>query len=157
MEYYTHNDLFNSEKRETPISHVISFTTPIQDVLHDDSKRETENFTIDEDNISSISPNIWGPKFWYILHNGASSYSNNPSEHNKERMKGFIKGIPYMLPCESCFKHALSYIENTDVDKIVSNKNELFLFFWEFHNDVNKRIGKQITPLSKAKKKWNMI
>ncbi len=154
MEYYTHNDLFVTKKRETPIENVISFTTPIEDIV---SETEIENFTLDEDNISSISPMIWGPKFWYILHNGASSYSNNPSEQNKERMKGFVKGIPYMLPCESCFKHAVSYIENSDINKVVSNKNELFLFFWEFHNDVNKRLGKKIIPLSVSKKKWNMI
>jgi hypothetical protein len=93
-----------------------------------------------------IHPTVWGPPFWFTLHNSAASYPINPSSHCAKRMKGFILGIPVMLPCEKCKVHAISYIDQhyDDLDKIVSSRDELFSFFVSFHNNVNKRNGKAL-------------
>ena len=86
------------------------------------------------------SPDVWGPSFWFILHNGANSYENSPSPLTVKRMKNFIIGIPIMVPCASCREHSTGYIEEKmdKLDDICSNKDKLFNFFVDFHNFVTK-------------------
>lgn len=100
------------------------------------------------------NPNVWGPAMWFSLHNGAIHYPNKASPQVKEGMKGFIRGIPYMLPCKSCSIHATNYIKSnmSRMDVIVSGREQLFNFFVDFHNDVNRRNGKPVLSLSDAKK-----
>ena len=93
---------------------------------------------------NSGSPEVWGPAFWFTLHNGAARYPIKASPIWADRMKGFIIGIPVMIPCEKCQDHATSYIEENyyRLDEIVSGREQLFNFFVQFHNNVNARYGK---------------
>lgn len=93
---------------------------------------------------SSSDPEVWGPSFWFILHNGAAKYPINASPLYAERMKGFILGIPVMIPCEKCSDHATAYIESNwyRIDDIVLGRKKLFNFFCDFHNVLNRRYGK---------------
>ena len=43
---------------------------------------------------NSKHPDVWGPAFWFTLHNGASVYPVEASSICAERMKGFIIGMP---------------------------------------------------------------
>lgn len=104
----------------------------------------------------SQDPNVWGPQFWYMLHNGAAHYPNNPSLMCKQAMEGFINGIPVMLPCVECAMHANSFIKSVDIDKVVRNRNNLFEFFFMFHNEVNKRLGKPLLPLNQVKNMYGI-
>ena len=101
-------------------------------------------------------PDVFGPAFWFTLHNGASRYPIKASPFQAEKMKGFIRGIPVMLPCEKCSYHAQSYIEENEskINDIVSGRESLFEFFWRFHNFVNKRNNKPEPSLEVAKKMY---
>jgi hypothetical protein len=114
-------------------------------------KWETSTYTHMSD------PNVWGPAFWFILHNGSSKYPVSASNLIINRMKGFIKGIPLMLPCPDCKYHAICHIElNKDnLDDICSSREKLFSFFVEFHNIVNKRYGKPTVSVEDAYKMYN--
>jgi len=98
---------------------------------------------------NSGNPEVWGPAFWFSLHNGALRYPVNAAPLWRQRMKHFILGIPVMVPCEKCSDHATAYIEGNyqRIDNVVSGREELFKFFWEFHNYVNKRLGKPLMTL----------
>ncbi len=97
-------------------------------------------------------PKIWGPSFWFTLHNGAVKYPQTASPICAKRMKGFITGIPVMLPCELCSDHATAYIEkhSDKLDKVVSTRENLFNFFVDFHNQVNIRYGKPVISYLEA-------
>jgi hypothetical protein len=98
-------------------------------------------------NYSNTSdPSVWGPAFWFSLHNGASRYPENPNPLAQERMKGFILGIPFILPCPECAKDAFSFIEKNKpyFNQICKNKKNLFEFFCNFHNHVNKKTNKKL-------------
>ena len=101
-------------------------------------------------------PDVFGPSFWFTLHNGASRYPIKASPFQAEKMKGFIRGIPVMLPCDKCSLHAQSYIEENekDLDDIVSGREKLFEFFWRFHNFVNRRNNKPEPSLEEAKQMY---
>jgi hypothetical protein len=93
---------------------------------------------------NSKHPDVWGPAFWFTLHNGASVYPVNATPICAERMKSFIIGMPIMIPCEKCQDHATAYIEQNyhRLNKIVNGRQNLFNFFVSFHNYVNERYGK---------------
>ena len=95
-------------------------------------------------NANSKHPDVWGPAFWFSLHNGASVYPVKATPICAERMKGCIIGIPIMIPCEKCQDHATAYIEQNyhHLNEIVSCRQNLFNFFVSFHNYVNERYGK---------------
>ena len=99
-----------------------------------------------------VDPKVWGPSFWFTLHSGAATYPIKANKIYRERMKGFIKGIPVMLPCVKCSGHAFEYIGQYEdkLDHIVSGRGPLFEFFWNFHNVVNKRHGKKEMSLKDA-------
>lgn len=106
---------------------------------------------------SKKDPKYWGSRYWFVLHNASINYPIKASLTEKERMKGFILGIPVTLPCEKCKPHAQAYImKNTEfLDIICDGRNNLFKFFVDFHNTVNYRLGKPILTYDQAYKLYN--
>ena len=100
----------------------------------------------------SANPKVWGPPFWFTLHNSAVHYPIQASPIVKERMKHRILAIPYEIPCSNCRPHAIDFIEkNRDMlNNIVSGRHTLFQFYVDFHNKVNERYGKPIWTYEQA-------
>jgi hypothetical protein len=109
----------------------------------------------DPTNVYWHQPEIFGPVVWKLLHNTAKRYPINPSMIYRERMKMFILSIPLMLPCDKCIDHCTSYIESEykNMDNIVSSRKNLFNFFVDMHNYVNKRYNKKVLTYDEA---WNL-
>jgi hypothetical protein len=106
---------------------------------------------------NTANPDIWGPAFWFTVHNGASKYPIKASPIVSERMKAFILGMPVMIPCQTCKEHATSFIEAkyADLDDICSTRQKVFGFFVDFHNKVNKRYNKPILSYDDAYKLYS--
>ena len=104
------------------------------------------------------NPSVWGPHFWFSLHFGALNYPSLANPSTIERMKNLIIGIPCMLPCDTCRDHAISFIEeNKDfLDYICSSRDNLFKFFVDFHNYVNKRQNKPLMSYDDAYKLYDI-
>jgi len=95
---------------------------------------------------------VWGPAFWFTIHNSSVHYPIKANYQYRENMKRFILSIPYLIPCEKCKLHASSYIKihMHRLDTIVTGRIKLFKFFVDFHNDVNVRNGKRVYEYSEA-------
>jgi len=102
-------------------------------------------------------PEIFGPPLWFSLHNGALNYPEVASPIVKERMKSFILALPIMLPCETCKNHANEFIENNKeyLETICSTRENLFNFFVDFHNNVNRFTNKPIMSKEGALKLYS--
>lgn len=115
--------------------------------IHDSEKKEQNKLDMKWTTVEYANPRdprVWGPAFWFTLHNGSVNYPIKASPIWAERMKGFILGMPVMIPCEKCRDHATSHIEANyyRLNEIVSGREELFNFFVSFHNYVNERYDK---------------
>jgi hypothetical protein len=106
---------------------------------------------------TTSDPNVWGPSFWFSLHNGTSKYPENASAIFRDRMKQFILSIPFILPCEQCRSHAKEYIDNrqNELDDICKGRQSLFNFFVDFHNMVNLKTGKPVLSYEDAFKLYS--
>ena len=106
---------------------------------------------------STKDPKVFGPPLWFSIHNSAAHYPISPSPLCQQHVMSFIKTIPYLVPCEECFLHAQSYITQfSDSDLLEITKTRATYFEWSvnFHNFVNKRIGKREVSLQDA---YNMF
>jgi hypothetical protein len=115
---------------------------------NEDKEKDEEKYQT----LSNRSPEVWGPHFWFTLHNGALNYPSLANPLCIERMKNFILGIPVMIPCETCKEHATGYIEQHKeyLDYTCSGREKLFKFFVDFHNIVNVRLNKPEMSLDDA-------
>lgn len=137
---YKHEDYFNIKE----LAHI-----PDPVFTHSD------NMSIQHNPVSVKStkdPSVWGPSLWLFLHISSAHYPIHASNMCKERAKWFIRGIPMMLPCESCANHAQKFIESNEhrLDTIVSSRENLFKFFVDFHNYVNARFSKSLIQYDEA-------
>ena len=119
------------------------------DDINDSQKKEPTKLDMKWSTVEYANPGdprVWGPAFWFTLHNGAARYPIKASPICAERMKGFILGMPVMIPCEKCQDHATWHIETNyhRLNEIVSGREELFNFFVSFHNYVNERYNKPL-------------
>lgn len=98
----------------------------------------------------SFDPDIFGPSFWFTLHNAAVAYHDTPNDAVKNMMKNFIASLPAVIPCATCKNHAHAYLRQQNLDDAVQNRERLFEFFVRFHNHVNAKGGRPIMNLEDA-------
>lgn len=82
----------------------------------------------------------WGPNLWYLLHSLSSSYPDKPTKLTITKYKIFMRELIYVIPCPMCQKEYMLYIRRFPV-KLGSN-SEFNKWIFDFHNGVNKRLGK---------------
>ena len=100
-------------------------------------------------NSSPSAPNPvklkWGKPIWTFFHVMAQKMKD---EHFHILIPGFMQmivSICSILPCPICSKHAIEYINSTNINNIRS-KTDLIDFFHRFHNAVNQRKGYAFFP-----------
>ena len=103
--------------------------------------------------IYTQSPEVFGPAFWFTLHTGSVHLPQNLSPIAMNRLRGFINGIPEMVPCIECSEHARAFIEANKirVDNMTRG-DEVFRFYVDFHNFVNQRLNKPVMSYEDAYK-----
>lgn len=101
---------------------------------------------------SSSDPNIFGPPFWFVLHNAAVTYPISPTAYVREKMKNLLMNLPIIVPCLMCREHFHAFLLDADLDRSVSSKESLFRFFVDIHNFVNNRYGRPSMTIEEAKK-----
>ena len=84
----------------------------------------------------------FGNSTWKVLHRISVFYPDKPSEEEKSLMNGMIKGLSVHFPCPECRDHFAKEI--SILPPKVDNKRELINWLCYQHNQVNKRLGKEI-------------
>ena len=102
-----------------------------------------------------VSPSVFGPGVWLMIHVLAIDSVN---ELAIDFFIEWMEKIIYRLSCKICVKHAHDYLMANPPEEyrnIINDDNVpcgMFLWSWEFHNSVNKRLGKEIVSYSDAYK-----
>lgn len=122
-------------------------------LIVDDKVKEPEKVKEPYHGIKNSLPHVFGPPIWYTLHNAASHYPEEASPIYAEKMRNIILAIPLLLPCKTCKLHATAFIEDVKdyLPDICASRKNLFNFFVDFHNFVNKRLDKPIVSYEEAK------
>lgn len=94
----------------------------------------------------------WGPFVWKLFHTLA--YKIKPEHFNtyKDELIYQIIQIATYLPCPYCSTHSkLFFQKHKRVINKITTKSELIQLLYNFHNDVNKRLTKNIFPMESLK------
>ncbi len=89
---------------------------------------------------------LWGKHIWLFIHGLLEKLKDTSFHIVKEGLIYHLKSICGNLPCPDCSNHANQYLNKMDMNKIQS-KRDLVLYFFTFHNDVNKRKGYPLYPV----------
>lgn len=85
---------------------------------------------------------IWATPTWYFFHMFAEKIHPMFYRNNVIPCFNIIRQICFNLPCPDCRYHATNYIKKF-TPRDVSNKEDLKIVLFEFHNHVNRRLGKR--------------
>jgi hypothetical protein len=99
------------------------------------------------------NPNDFGPGVWQIIHILARKVKTI------KEVPQFMITLEIILSslfCGVCSKHAMDYFTKNSPEQYITlydtdnNFIGMFYWSWEFHNVVNKRLGKTIMPWKEA-------
>lgn len=89
------------------------------------------------------SPSAWGSKLWAVLHAvGSRTGRSIPRVRADElrELQWMVQNLESIVPCNECRKHIQEYRRHVlPPDR---NPGDYNLWFWNFHEAVNTRLGK---------------
>lgn len=91
-----------------------------------------------------MDPTVWGPKLWFVIHTVALNYPDNPTYEDKRVMEEFLNNLKHTIPCEKCKIHYRQRLQRNPIINYLNNKQSLFRYTIDLHNQVNKSLGKKI-------------
>lgn len=108
--------------------------------------------------VAGISISKWGPSAWHFLHTISFTYSETPSDADKQNMYAFLHAFAQILPCKKCRIEFTEYITKhvTHSSELLDSRESLIQFIHEAHNHVNMRLGKPIVGLNRVRY-WYMV
>ena len=87
-----------------------------------------------------MSKTVWGNATWYLMH--TLSLKLKPEHESKvPELFSIYSLICSSLPCPVCQEHAMQVLKTVDKRRLTS-KDALIGIIHQFHNMVNKRLGK---------------
>ena len=93
-------------------------------------------------------PKYLGPGNWHSIHLMAAN-ANTMDE--KKAFLWFIKVLSENFYCNRCKVEFLQYLKDDDPIFYIDKPEGMFFWSFNFHNTVNKRLGKQIMLYHDAK------
>ncbi len=89
----------------------------------------------------------WGTPCWIFFHTLAEHIKEEYYSSNYIEVIKIINRIIANIPCPLCKEHAINRMKKVKVSDL-NTKDKLKIFFYEFHNEVNKRNGQQVENMS---------
>jgi Erv1 / Alr family len=88
-----------------------------------------------------LSRDVAGNAFWKTIHSAAYSYPENPTQTDADQFRTTFIYLMKSFPCEECKQHARNYLQ--EYPPPLDNRKNLVMYFCNFHNYVNKKLGKE--------------
>lgn len=85
-----------------------------------------------------VSPTVWGPPLWFVIHMVALMYSRKPTAAERLKTVKFFRGLADVLPCDYCKKHYAKELSTMDLAAFDS-RDTLFSWTVKFHDSVSDR------------------
>jgi len=101
-------------------------------------------------------PEVIGPGYWVNMHLVARRANTEPA---KRAFRDYLRLLAETFPCEKCRLHIQEYLAAHPIERswtVLTTKGEdmgMFKYSWEFHDQVNRRLGKEGPDLVTA---WEM-
>jgi hypothetical protein len=85
----------------------------------------------------SLTPKVWGPSTWIMLHLLTLSYPDKPTLDDMENHKKFLLSLSDVLPCNECRDHFKGHLRKCTLSHALKSKKDYVKCVWQMHNDVS--------------------
>ena len=93
----------------------------------------------------------WGPIVWIFLHTIATKIKDGQFHLVKKNVLEIISQTCYNLPCPHCRQHAITFLNQNKIARC-NTKESLISYIFNFHNVVNKKLGKKVYDIKDLEK-----
>jgi hypothetical protein len=93
--------------------------------------------------MSSLTPKIWGPSTWIVLHLLSLSYPEKPTVTDIENHRNFLLSLSNVLPCKECRVHFKEHLQKCTLSNALKSRDDYVKCVWNMHNEVDS--SKQIS------------
>ena len=98
----------------------------------------------------------WGQRLWAFLHACSFNYpdAKECSPQHKAAVTALLTSLKTLIPCDDCRSHYASYVAAHPPR--VDGSGELSRWMVDFHNAVNRRLGKPHVSYAIAQKMYQV-
>jgi hypothetical protein len=102
----------------------------------------------------AFDKSVWGNATWYLFHSLAHNIKETEFLSIKPDLIYVIKTVSGNLPCPDCSSDAIIKLEKVNFNNI-KTKEEFKLLLFNFHNQVNAKLGKPGYLLTELDEKYS--
>jgi len=95
-----------------------------------------------------LDANVWGPRYWFLLHTISMTYPDNPNAVTKRKYYDFIQNMPLFIPVEKMSSDFSKLIDLYPVTPYLDNRESFIRWTWFIHNKINQKLEKPSVTLS---------
>ena len=100
---------------------------------------------------------IWGPRYWYVLHTIASTYPVFPDKPSKRKYYDFFMNLPLFIPDINSAENFKDILDTYPVSSYLDSRKDLQSWLHFIHNQINRRLGKPELGFHEAMDKLNNL
>jgi Erv1 / Alr family len=104
-----------------------------------------------------MEPKVWGKYIWTSIHMIALGYPDKPTDEDKMNYKQFYINLWKVIPCYKCSVNYQKHLEELPIDAHLNDNMSLFKWTVDFHNIVNKELGKKEWTFEETLEKFRKI
>jgi hypothetical protein len=86
--------------------------------------------------------NVWGPKYWYVLHMMAFHYPKHPNKVTKKKYYEMIMNFPLFIPHPEMGNKFSGLLDKYPVTPYLDSRESFIKWTHFIHNRVNDGLGK---------------
>jgi len=118
--------------------------------------KDRKHFQVERyEDTNELPTSQWGPSMWNSIHSCCFAYPDNPSSEEKYQAYNFFNSLPSILPCRKCRTHCAENLEKLPPN--LRSRDSLSRWSVDFHNEINKMLGKPIVSYEAVAPKYDNI
>ena len=102
-----------------------------------------------------MDPTVWGPSYWFFLHNVAFNYPKHPTTIQKKIHYRLVHNFHEFLPNKSMGTIFIKLLEKYPVTPYLDNQKDFIKWMHFIHNKINVRLDKPTFTLQEHYDKFN--
>ena len=89
-----------------------------------------------------LDPEIWGPKYWFVLMTISLNYPLYPNEISKKKYYDLIQNIPLLIPVKDISNSFSKLLDDFPVIPYLDSRESFTKWMHFIHNKINKDLDK---------------
>jgi len=101
-----------------------------------------------------LDPEIWGPKYWFVLMTISLNYPLHPNEISKKKYYDLIQNIPLLIPVKDISNSFTKLLDDFPVTPYLDSRESFIKWVHFIHNKMNILSNKPELTFEEALEKY---